>query len=103
MDIMHSGMGFIKKRCNLYQLSCRDCKKKYTGHTGKKIDKMCKGHFLYFKNNNNNSKLPDQDDHSFGKINDTVAMLYLPKGNTLGNRGESLCLQRISYRKLSQR
>lgn len=46
---------------------------------------MCKEHFLSFKNNNNNSKLSEhllQNGHSFGKINDIVEILSLPKANT---------------------
>jgi hypothetical protein len=60
----------------------------YRSHR-KKFDNMFKGHFLSFNNNRNNSKLSEQllqNGHSFGKINDIMAKLYSPKGNTLGNR-----------------
>jgi len=41
-----------------------------------------------------------QNGHSIGKVNDIMEILSLPKGNTFVYRGESLYLQRISYRKL---
>lgn len=66
---------------------------------------MFKGYFLSFKNNDNNTKLCEhllQNGNLFGKINYIMKILSLPKGNTFGYRGESLYLQRIIYRKLSQ-
>jgi hypothetical protein len=47
---------------------------------------MFNGYFLSFKKNNNNSKASEhllQNGHSFGKINDIMEILSLPKGTRL--------------------
>jgi hypothetical protein len=66
----------------VYQLTCKNNGKKYTGQTGRNFEKGFKEHFHSFKYNNYKSKFAQhllETGHEFGKIDDTMSILYYKK------------------------
>jgi hypothetical protein len=70
------------ERCGVYQLTCRDCKKTYTGQTGRTFEKRFKEHLQAFKYNPQNSKFAQhvtESGHSFGKKTDILQIKFIGK------------------------
>jgi hypothetical protein len=66
----------------VYQLTCKNCGKKYTGQTDRNLEKRFKEHSHSFKYNNYNAKFAQhllETGHEFGKIDDTMSILYYDK------------------------
>jgi hypothetical protein len=69
------------QKSGVYQLTCKDCGKKYTGQTGRSFEKRFK-HLVTFKNNNYNSKFSPhllETGHAFGNIDDIMKILHCDK------------------------
>jgi hypothetical protein len=70
------------QKISVYQLTCKDCGKKYMGQTSHSFKKKFKEHFLSFKNNNYNSKFSHllETGHVFGTIDDMEILYFDKKG-----------------------
>jgi hypothetical protein len=75
------------QKSGVYQLTCKNCGKKYTGQTGHNFEKRFKEYFQSFKYNNYNSTFEQhllETGHEFGKIEDNnVHHILRQKGKHL--------------------
>jgi hypothetical protein len=78
--VTEGGNKFCKS--GVYQLTCPDCGKKYTGQTGRSFEKRCKEDLQSFGNNNKNPGFAQHllgNGHSFGSIYVVVSILQFMK------------------------
>ena len=69
-------------KSGIYQLTCPDCKMKYTGQTGRPFRIRLQEHFRDFKYGNNRSKFAQhllENKHSFGPMEDIMDIVYVTK------------------------
>jgi hypothetical protein len=68
------------EKSGIYQLTCPDCKMKYTGQTGRPFKTRLQEHFRDFKYGNNKSKFAQQlleNKHSFGPMEDIMDIVHV--------------------------
>jgi hypothetical protein len=65
------------QKSGVYQLTCKNCGKKYTGQTDSSFEVRFTDHFHSFKNNNYNSKFAHllEIGHAFAKMEDFMTIL----------------------------
>jgi hypothetical protein len=64
----------------IYQLTCPDCKMKYTGQTGRPFKTRLQKHFRDLKYGNNKSKFAQhllENKHSFGPMEDIMDIIHV--------------------------
>lgn len=69
-------------KCGVYQLSCRDCNRKYTGQTGRPFHIRSQEHFHNFKYRNVKSKFANHlldNKHSNGPMGDIMDILHVTR------------------------
>ena len=82
--VAYKNMGETDKlnRTGIYQLTCPDCGKKYTGQTGRSFRKRCDEHFQSSKYKNPNHTFPKHlhgTGHSFGPMECIMDALHFVK------------------------
>jgi transposase-like protein len=67
------------EKSGIYQLTCPDCHKRYTGQTGRSFQKCYQEHFHDYKFNKCKSKYAThllENHHCIGPIHETMQILY---------------------------
>jgi hypothetical protein len=69
-------------RSGVYQLTCRECKMKYTGQTGRPFRVRFQEHVRDFKYSNNRSKFAQHlidNKHAIGNMEDIMEVVHVKK------------------------
>ena len=68
------------EKSGVYQLTCPDCRMKYTGQTGRPFEVRYQEHLRDFKYNNNKSKFAQHlidNKHAIGRLEDIMEILHI--------------------------
>jgi hypothetical protein len=69
-------------KCDVYQLTCHDCNRKYIGQTGRPVYVRFQEYFRDFKDGNVKPKFaqhPTDNKHSIAPMEDSMEILYIKK------------------------
>ena len=81
------------EKCGIYQLTCPDCKMKYTGQTGRPFKVRYHEHLRDFKYNNNKSKFAQHlidNKHAIGRMEDIMEIVHITKKGKMMDTVEGL-------------
>ena len=76
------------EKSGIYQLTCPDCKMKYTGQTGRPFKVRFQEHLSDFKYNNSRSKFAQHlldKKHAIGRMEDTMEVVHVTRKGKMMN------------------
>jgi hypothetical protein len=85
-------------KCGVYQLTCHDCNRKYTGQTGRPLYVRFQEHFGDFKHGNGKSKFAQHltDKHSIAPMEDIMEILHINKKGSIKDTLERLHMYNVT-------